>query len=82
MNPYSSIGYTSNRCSFETQYFYYFNSFPIVFSSNKTEHPFVRSFVFLYGLEMCNSPKKLSFAVYLLLNRAGNKHRSSDNDRQ
>ena len=74
MIHYDSFAYTSNRCPFDTQYFYYFNSFPMIPTSKKIGRP--RSLVFkcffffeiVYGLigliGFCNR-YKLSFVAYL-----------------
>ena len=70
MSHYNSFGYTSNRCTFDMQSFYYFNTFPMISSSNKREHPrFLvfkwAFFEFVYGLITFYSRYKSSFAAYL-----------------
>ena len=47
MSHYNSFGYTSNRCTFNTQYFYYCNSFLKMFSCNNT---ILFNFCFLHFL--------------------------------
>ena len=47
MNHYNSSGYTINRCTFDRQYFYYFNSFPVASSSVSSFQ--MGPFEFVYG---------------------------------
>ena len=66
----NSFGYTSNRCTFDMQYFYCFNSFLLKIStSNKIWRPwfldFKCTFFNLYMEWQCFTADKISFASYL-----------------
>ena len=58
------FGYTSNRCTFDRQYFYYFNRYPMISSGNKIGRRwFLGLFEFVHGLTKSYSRYKLLLAA-------------------